>query len=31
MLFCWTGMLPIIIAFTVLVPSILVGLDIAPY
>lgn len=31
MLFCWTGMLPIAIAFTILVPSILIGLDIAPY
>jgi len=31
MLFCWTGMLPIAIAFTILVPSILIAFDIAPY
>jgi NADH-ubiquinone oxidoreductase chain 1 len=31
MLFCWTGLLPIAIALTILVPSILVAFDIAPY
>jgi NADH-ubiquinone oxidoreductase chain 1 len=31
MLFCWTGLLPIAIALTVLVPSILVAFDITPY
>lgn len=31
MVFCWTGMLPIIIAFVILVPSILVAFDITPY
>jgi NADH-ubiquinone oxidoreductase chain 1 len=30
MLFCWTGMLPMAIAFTILVPSILVAFDIIP-
>jgi NADH-ubiquinone oxidoreductase chain 1 len=29
--FCWTGMLPIIIAFVILVPSILIAFDIRPY
>ena len=31
MVFCWTGMLPLAIAFIVLVPSILVAFDIMPY
>jgi NADH-ubiquinone oxidoreductase chain 1 len=31
MLFCWVGLLPIAIALTVLVPSILVAFDITPY
>lgn len=31
MVFCWTGMLPLAIAFVVLVPSILVAFDIRPY
>lgn len=31
MVFCWTQMLPIAIAFIVLVPSILISFDIAPY
>lgn len=31
MQFCWTGMLPMVIAFVILVPSILVAFDIAPY
>lgn len=30
MLFCWTGMLPIAIAFTILVPSILIAFDYMP-
>jgi len=30
MVFCWTGMLPIAIAFVVLVPSLLVAFDIIP-
>lgn len=30
MLFCWTGVLPIAIALTILVPSILVAFDITP-
>jgi len=30
-LFCWTGLLPVAIALTILVPSILVAFDIAPY
>jgi len=30
MLFCWTGMLPIAIAFTILIPSILIGFDFLP-
>lgn len=30
MVFCWTGMLPLAIAFIVLVPSILVAFDISP-
>jgi NADH-ubiquinone oxidoreductase chain 1 len=28
---CWTGILPVVIALIVLVPSILVAFDIAPY
>jgi NADH-ubiquinone oxidoreductase chain 1 len=31
MLFCWTGMLPIAIAFTILIPSILIAFDFIPY
>lgn len=31
MTFMWTGMLPVAIALVVLVPSILVAFDIAPY
>jgi len=31
MLFCWTGLLPMAIALTILVPSILIAFDIAPY
>jgi NADH-ubiquinone oxidoreductase chain 1 len=31
MVFCWTGMLPLAIGLIVLVPSILVAFDIAPY
>lgn len=31
MLFCWTGLLPTVIAFSVLVPSILVAFNIFPY
>jgi NADH-ubiquinone oxidoreductase chain 1 len=31
MLFCWTGMLPIAIAFTILIPSILIGFDYIPF
>jgi len=30
MLFCWTGLLPVAIALTVLVPSILVAFDVTP-
>jgi NADH-ubiquinone oxidoreductase chain 1 len=30
-LFCWTGLLPVVIALTILAPSILVAFDIAPY
>jgi len=30
MLFCWTGMLPMAIAFTILVPSILIAFDYIP-
>ena len=30
MLFCWTGLLPVAIAITVLVPSILVAFDVTP-
>lgn len=30
MLFCWTGMLPIAIAFTILIPSILIAFDFIP-
>jgi len=30
-LFCWTGLLPVAIALTLLVPSVLVAFDIAPY
>jgi len=30
MLFCWTGMLPMAIAFTILVPSILIAFDYMP-
>ena len=29
--FCWTGLLPIAIAFIVLVPSLLIAFDISPY
>ena len=31
MQFCWTGMLPVVIALIILVPSLLVAFDIAPY
>jgi NADH-ubiquinone oxidoreductase chain 1 len=31
MLFCWTGMLPIAIAFTILVPSLLIAFDYVPF
>ena len=31
MLFCWTGLLPVAIALTILVPSILLAFDITPY
>ena len=31
MQFCWVGMLPMVIAFIILVPSLLVAFDIAPY
>jgi len=31
MQFCWMGMLPVVIALIILVPSILVAFDIAPY
>jgi len=31
MLFCWTGMLPIAIAFTVLIPSLLIAFDYVPF
>jgi NADH-ubiquinone oxidoreductase chain 1 len=31
MQFCWVGLLPVIIAFMILIPSILVAFDIAPY
>lgn len=31
MLFCWTGLLPIAIALTALVPALLVAFDISPY
>jgi NADH-ubiquinone oxidoreductase chain 1 len=30
MLFCWTGMLPIAIAFTIFIPSVLIGFDFLP-
>lgn len=30
MLFCWTGMLPIAIAFTILIPSVLIAFDYMP-
>ncbi len=30
MLFCWTGMLPIAIAFTIFIPSILIAFDFVP-
>jgi group I intron endonuclease len=30
-LFCWTGLLPVVIALTILAPSILVAFDVAPY
>ena len=29
--FCWLNLLPVIVAFIILVPSILVAFDIAPY
>ena len=29
--FCWLNLLPIVVAFIILVPSILVAFDIAPY
>jgi len=29
--FCWTSLLPIAIAFVILIPSILIAFDIAPY
>jgi len=28
---CWTGILPVVIALIILVPSLLVAFDIAPY
>lgn len=31
MLFCWTGMLPIAIAFTIFIPSVLIAFDFLPY
>lgn len=31
MLFCWTGMLPIAIAFTILIPSLLIAFDYVPF
>ena len=31
MQFCWTGLLPVVIALVILVPSLLVAFDIAPY
>lgn len=31
MVFCWTGMLPLAIAFVILIPSILVAFDVTPY
>jgi hypothetical protein len=31
MLFCWTGLLPMAIALVILVPSVLVAFDVAPY
>ena len=31
MLFCWTGMLPIAIAFTIFIPSILIAFDFVPF
>ena len=31
MQFCWTGMLPMVIGFIILIPSLLVAFDIAPY
>lgn len=31
MQFCWTGMLPVVIALLILVPCLLVAFDIAPY
>lgn len=31
MLFCWTGMLPIAIAFTILVPSLLIAFNYVPF
>jgi NADH-ubiquinone oxidoreductase chain 1 len=30
MLFCWTGMLPIAIAFTIFIPSVLIAFDFVP-
>ena len=30
MLFCWTGMLPVAIAFTIFIPSVLIGFDFLP-
>lgn len=31
MAFCWTGLLPMVVAMVILVPSLLVAFDIAPY
>lgn len=31
MQFMWTGLLPMVIAFIILVPSLLMAFDIAPY